>query len=65
MLQDAKIICGEVCVEQHQLLVVDLRIRTKERKEVKFVPKLKVWLLRDSSYRRGLLKNWRRLVVWL
>ena len=27
MLQDAKIICGEECVKQHQLLVVDLRIK--------------------------------------
>ena len=51
MLKDAKIICGEECVKQHQLLVVDLMLKYKERRKVKFVPKLKVWLLKEAKYR--------------
>jgi len=56
MLKDAKMICGEECVvaanvEQHQLLVVDLMLKYKERRKVKFVPKLKVWLLKEAKYR--------------
>ena len=51
MVKDAKIICSEECVPKHQLLVVDLLMRVKEKRKVKFVPKLKVWLLKDEKYR--------------
>ena len=59
MVRDAKIICGEECVPKHQLLVVDLLIKDKERKKARFVPKLKVWLLKDVKFREQFVAGMR------
>ena len=59
MLKDAKMINGEECVLKHKLLVVDLIIKDKESRKDKFVPKLKVWLLRENKYKEKFAERMR------
>jgi hypothetical protein len=51
MIRDVKVIPGEECVTQHHLLIGDLIIQGKRKTKRKFVPKLRVWKLKESSER--------------
>ena len=46
---NVKVIPGEECASQHRLLVCDLHLRMPPQKKRKFVPRLRVWKLRDPA----------------
>ena len=49
MVKNVKVINGEEVVSQHSLLVGDLTIRSTKKSKRKFVPKLKVWRLKEET----------------
>ena len=46
---NVKVIPGEECASQHQLLVCDLRVQPPPPKKRKFAPRLRTWKLRDPA----------------
>ena len=50
-MKDVKVIPSEEVFIQHKLLVCDLSIKIKKEKKKPYVPKLKVWKLKDSRAR--------------
>ncbi len=46
-VKDIKVICGEECAPQHRLLVGDLRLSFSKPQPQPFVPKRRVWRLKD------------------
>ena len=48
-MSNVKVILGEECASQHRLLVGDLRISIPPQPKRKFVPRIKVWKLRDPE----------------
>ena len=52
-VQNTKTIPGEECVRQHRLLVAVFKFaRVADKRKKKYVPKLKVWKLKDDHYKR-------------
>lgn len=47
MVKDVKVIPGEECVTQHKLLVGNLNLRPAVAEERPFIPKRRVWKLKD------------------
>lgn len=48
-VQNAKVIPGEECVSQHKLVIGDIKIPRTKRSNKTFVPRLKVWKLKDDN----------------
>ena len=48
-VSNIKVILGEKCASQHRLLVGDFRISILPQPKRKFVPRIKVWKLRDPE----------------
>ena len=48
-VKDVKVIPGEEVVWQHCLLLMDMVLKKKVRRKVKFRKKLKLWRLRESE----------------
>ena len=46
---NVKVIPGEECASQHQLLVCDLRVQLPPPKKRKFAPRLRTWKLKDPA----------------
>ena len=51
LVLDVKVIPGEEVVQQHALLVCDLRVSIPLPRKRKFVPRLRTWKLRDPAVR--------------
>ena len=51
-LKDVKVIPSEEVFSQHKLVVCDLSIRIKKEKTKPYIPKLKVWKLKDTEARK-------------
>ena len=49
MVTDVKVIPGEECALQHNLLVCDLRLKMPPPSKRKFTPRLKIWKLKDPE----------------
>ncbi|KAK4329584.1 hypothetical protein Pmani_000059 [Petrolisthes manimaculis] len=61
-VRDVKVIPGEECISQHKLLVCDMSIcRDPVRKKV-YMPKRKVWLLKESEYKVSYYREIQELV---
>ena len=48
-MSNVKVILGEECASQHRLLVGDFRVSIPPQPKHKFVPRIKVWKLRDPG----------------
>ena len=48
-MSNVKVILGEECASQHRLLVGDFRVSIPPQPKRKFVPRIKVWKLRDPG----------------
>ena len=48
-VSNVKVILGEECASQHRLLVGDFRVSIPPQPKHKFVPRIKVWKLRDPQ----------------
>ena len=48
-MSNVKVILGEECASQHRLLVGDFRVSIPPQPKRKFVPRIKVWKLRDPE----------------
>ena len=48
-VSNVKVILGEECASQHRLLVGDLKVSIPPQPKRKFVPRIKVWKLRDPE----------------
>ena len=48
-MSNVKVILGEECASQHRLLVGDFRVSIPPQPKCKFVPRIKVWKLRDPG----------------
>ena len=53
-VSNVKVILGEVCASQHRLLVGDFRVSIPPQPKRKFVPRIKVWKLRDPEKQAAL-----------
>ena len=49
LVKNIKCIVGEECASQHKLLVADLRIVAPKPKRRKFIPKCRIWKLRQEE----------------
>ena len=47
MVSNVKVIVGEECTTQHRLVVGDFKVYTHAHPKRRFVPRTKVWKLRD------------------
>ena len=47
MVSNVKVIVGEECTTQHRLVVGDFKVCTHAHPKRRFVPRTKVWKLRD------------------
>ena len=54
LVKDVKVISSEECVSQHRMVIGRLVIsmKPKKKKIVKFVPKPRVWTLKDEETSR-------------
>ena len=50
-VRDAKVICVEECVPNHQLVVADITVIRLMKNRTVFIPKLKVWKLSKQPFR--------------
>ena len=48
LVRDVKVIAGEECAPQHKLVVCDLNIKSTVERKRPFVPRMKIWKLKDS-----------------
>ena len=48
-MSNVKVILGEECSSQHRLLVGDFKVSIPPQPKHKFVPRIKVWKLRDPE----------------
>ena len=48
-MSNVKVILGKECASQHRLLVGDFRVSIPPQPKRKFVPRIKVWKLRDPG----------------
>ena len=48
-VSNVKVILGEECASQHRLLIGDFRVSIPPQPKGKFVPRIKVWKLRDPE----------------
>jgi hypothetical protein len=48
-IRNVKVIAGEECVAQHRLLVSDILIKGANKSKKKYLPRLKVWRLKENS----------------
>ena len=55
-MSNVKVILGEECASQHRLLVGDFRVSIPPQPKRKFVPRIKVWKLRDPEKQAELSK---------
>ena len=49
LVKDIKVIPDEQCITQQHLLICNLKLKISKNTEKKFVPKLRVWKLKDPS----------------
>ena len=56
-VKDVRVIPGEEIVSQHCLLVMDMVLKKKVRRKVKFRKKLKLWRLRESDVKEEFAKG--------
>ena len=49
LVTDVKVIPGEEVATQHQLLVCDMQIKAPPKKKHTFIPRLKIWKLKDPE----------------
>ena len=52
ILKDVKVIPGKEVFTQHKLVVCDLNIRIEREKKKLYIPKLKVWKLREAEAKK-------------
>ncbi|XP_065323135.1 craniofacial development protein 2-like [Gordionus sp. m RMFG-2023] len=52
IVKNVKVIPGEECINQHRLVVGDLTLKGARVTKRKFVPRLKVWKLKEENARR-------------
>ena len=52
LIKDVKVIPGEECVTQHKLLVCDLRLKTCKPRPKPFIPKRRIWKLKEPTILR-------------
>ena len=52
IVKDVKVIPGEEVFTQHKLVVCDLNIRIEREKKKPYIPKLKVWKLREAEAKK-------------
>ena len=52
-----KVVPNEECVSQHKLLVVDTQISAPSLKRRKFVPKCRVWKLKQPEFQQKFLEK--------
>ena len=52
ILKDVKVIPGEEVFTQHKLVVCDLNIRIQREKKKLYIPKLKVWKLKEAEAKK-------------
>ena len=50
-----KVIPGKEVFTQHKLVVCDLNIRIEREKKKLYIPKLKVWKLREAEVKKGVV----------
>ena len=55
-VSNVKVILGEECASQQRLLVGDFRVSIPPQPKRKFVPRIKVWKLRDPESKQSSLK---------
>lgn len=60
---DVKVIPSEECVQQHKLLVCDLRLGKLDLKRRVYVPRRKVWKLRNPEIKRRFYEEIRTLTA--
>ena len=51
-MKDVKVIPGEEVFTQHKLVVCDLNIRIEREKKKLYIPKLKVWKLKEAEAKK-------------
>ena len=56
-VKDVRVIPGEEIVSQHCLLVMDMVLKKKVRRKVKFRKKSKLWRLRESDVKEEFTKG--------
>ncbi len=59
MIKDVKVISGEEVAQQHQLLVCDLLVRAVKEVRKPFIPKRKVWRLKEDEIRQKFVRTFR------
>ena len=52
IVKDVKVIPGEEVFTQHKLVVCDLNIGIEREKKMLYIPKLKVWKLREAEAKK-------------
>ena len=60
-VKDVRVIPGEEIVSQHCLLVMDMVLKKKVRRKVKFRKKSKLWRLRESDVKEEFAKGISRM----
>ena len=60
LVKNVKAIPNEECVKQHSLVVTDYAIKKKQRITRPFVPRLKIWKLRERNVRQAFEEEVRR-----
>ena len=60
LVKDVKVISSEECVPQHQMVIgrLVLPMKPQKKKIVKFVPKPRVWKLKDEETARLFIMKW-------
>ena len=53
-LKDVKVIAGEECIPQHRLVVCDLALKVRREPKKSFVPRRKIWNLKDENIKQAL-----------
>ncbi|KAK4305368.1 hypothetical protein Pmani_022730 [Petrolisthes manimaculis] len=61
-VRDVKVIPGEECISQHKLLVCDMSIRRDPVRKKVYMPKRKVWLLKETEYKVSYYREIQELV---
>ena len=64
LVTDVKVIPGEECATQHQLLVADMNISKPKEAKKKFTPKRKVWRLKEEETRLSFLTELQSCIAY-
>ena len=55
LVKDVKVIPGEEVFTHHKLVVCDLAVKSRKEKKKPYIPKLKVWKLKDPDTKNSCL----------